>query len=128
MPDGQSSSDGAPRAVPESPRSGRPYTSLRNLEIQRVRRIGARRRVGGIIVFDAPGEEGPPGVAVTAGRKVGGAVLRNRAKRRMREAVARAPIRPGHAYVLVASPAVVDAPFEELAAWVKEAVDVEDDR
>ena len=122
------SSDGAARAVTGSPRSGRPFASLRNLEIRKVRRTGSRRRVGGIVLFDAPGEPGKPRVAVTAGRNVGGAVDRNRAKRRMREAVAQAPIRDGRAYVLVATPAVVTAPFEELTTWVASAVEVEDDR
>ena len=122
------SSDGAPRAVTDSPRSGRPFVSLRNLDIRRVRRIGSRRRVGGIVIFDAPGDPGPPRIAVTAGKQVGGAVRRNRAKRRMREAVAQAPIRSGREYVLVATPAVVDTPFEELTAWVRAAVDVEDER
>lgn len=84
--------------------------------------------MGGIILFDAPGEPGMPRVAVTAGRSVGGAVDRNRAKRRLREAVAKAPIESGRAYVLVATPAVVDVPFEELTTWVATAVEVEDDR
>ena len=84
--------------------------------------------MGGIVLFDAPGEPGPPRVAVTAGKQVGGAVDRNRAKRRMREAIAQAPIRHGREYVLVATPVVVDAPFEELTAWVRAAVEVEDGR
>ena len=73
--------------VSGSRRNGRPFVSLRNLEIRRVRRTGSRRRVGGIVLFDAAGEPGPPRVAVTAGRGVGKAVVRNRAKRRMREAI-----------------------------------------
>ena len=93
-----------------------------------MRSTGSRRRVGGIVVFDAMGEPGLPRVAVTAGRQVGGAVKRNRAKRRMREAVAQAPIRHGHEYVLVATPAVVGAPFGDLTAWVRAAVDVEDEK
>lgn len=93
-----------------------------------MRRIGARHRAGGLVVIEAPGVPGPPRVAVTAGRDVGGAVQRNRAKRRLREAAAIAPIRHGRDYVLIATPAVLDAPFEELAGWVRSAVEVEDDR
>ena len=78
-------------------------------------------------MFDAVGEPGPPRVAVTADRRVGGAVARNRAKRRLREAIARSPIRFGRAYVVAATPVVVEAPFEELIAWVTAAVDVEDE-
>jgi ribonuclease P protein component len=50
-------------------------------------------------------ESGPMGVGFTASRKVGGAVLRNRAKRRLREAARRLLPemgRPGVDYVLVA--------------------------
>lgn len=127
-PGGRSSVADAARAVTGSRRNGRPFVSLRNLEIRKVRRTGSRRRVGGIVLFDAPGEPGLPRVAVTAGKEVGGAVERNRAKRRLREAVARSPIRHGRDYVLIATPAVVEAPFEELTTWVRLAVDMEDDR
>jgi ribonuclease P protein component len=114
--------------VSGSRRSGRPFVTLRNLEIRKVRRIGSKRRVGGIVIFGAPVEAGPPRVAVTAGREVGSAVDRNRAKRRLREAVALAPIRHGRAYVLIATPAVLETPFRELAGWVRSAVEVEDDK
>lgn len=127
-PGGKYSVAGVARAVTGSRRNGRPFVSLRNLEIRKVRRTGSRRRVGGIVLIDAAGEPGLSRVAVTAGRKVGGAVERNRAKRRLREAVALAPILNGRDYVLIATPAVVEAPFEELTTWVRSAVDVEDDR
>jgi ribonuclease P protein component len=65
---------------------------------------------------------------VTAGREVGGAVQRNRAKRRLREAAARSPIRHGRDYVLIATPAVLDASFGDLTAWVSTAVEMEDER
>ena len=57
-------------------------------------------------------------VGFTASKKVGNAVLRNRAKRRLRE-VARAILprmaQPGWDYVLVARPGVtVDRPFADL--------------
>lgn len=70
--------------------------------------------------------EGPPRVGVVAGRRVGNAVRRNRAKRRLREAVARVPLVPGTTYVLVAAPEVVDAPFDRLVAWVRGAVGLEE--
>jgi len=68
------------------------------------------------------GTEGRPEVGVVAGRKVGNAVRRNRAKRRLREAVARVPLQPGAAYIVIASPPVVDAPFDRLVEWVADAV------
>ncbi len=56
------------------------------------------------------------------GRKVGGAVQRNRAKRRLREAVRRVPLQQGTDYVIVASAAVVDTPFDRLVRWLKTAI------
>jgi ribonuclease P protein component len=86
--------------------------------------MGARRRVGGLIAFVAEsGQSGPPRVAVVAGRRIGGAVVRNRAKRRMREALVGAPIRDGHDYVVVAtSETVAEAPWEDLVGWMRRAV------
>jgi ribonuclease P protein component len=46
--------------------------------------------------------------------------VRNRAKRRLREALARAELRDDTAYVVVASPEVVTAPFAEVEAWVRQ--------
>jgi ribonuclease P protein component len=91
-----------------------------------VRRIGSRRRSGGVTVIEAPGPPGPPRVAVVAGRVLGSAVQRNRAKRRLREAVARAPIRNGSDYLVIASRAVLEARFDEVVDWVRRAVGPEE--
>jgi ribonuclease P protein component len=57
------------------------------------------------------------GVGFTASRRIGKAVARNRARRRLVE-VARAvlpgPARPGYNYVIVARPAVLTCPFDRL--------------
>lgn len=87
-----------------------------------MRRKGTRRRVGGITVFAAPGGSGDPRVAFIASRAVGSAVRRNRAKRRLREASAQVPLRAGRDYVVIASNAVTEAPFEDLVAWLAHAV------
>jgi ribonuclease P protein component len=67
-------------------------------------------------------------VGFTASRKVGNAVIRNRAKRRLREAAAAVlPLsgRAGNDYVLVARPGTLTRPFsdlrEDLAAALKAA-------
>lgn len=91
-----------------------------------MRRKGIRRRAGGITVFAAPGEPDGSRVAFVAGRGVGSAVLRNRAKRRLREACALVPLRAGRDYVVIASSAVAEAPFEDLVAWLARAVTEEE--
>ena len=64
-------------------------------------------------------------VGFTATKKVGGAVIRNRAKRRMREAARRlVPLlgRPGHDYVLIARGGAPTRPWERLLDDVKSAL------
>jgi ribonuclease P protein component len=55
------------------------------------------------------------GIGFTASRRIGNAVARNRARRRLR-AAARAllpgPARPGYDYVVVARPAILTCPFD----------------
>ncbi len=76
-----------------------------------------------MVVIVASSGSGPPRVGVVAGaKKVGGAVQRNRAKRRLREALASVPLRDGHDYVVVASPSVLTAPFGEVKRWLRRAV------
>ncbi len=60
-------------------------------------------------------------VGFVAGRKVGNAVARNRAKRRLREAVRRVHLKPGTTYVIVADRQVVDAPFASIVSWLEAA-------
>lgn len=111
------------RAVAASPRRAGPYRSLRrSSDIGKVRRIGIRRRVGGITIFAAAGEPGLARVAFVAGRAAGSAVRRNRAKRRLREAVRRIPLREGRDYVVTADGSVVDAPFEMVLSWAHAAL------
>jgi ribonuclease P protein component len=62
---------------------------------------------------------------ITASRKVGGAVQRNRAKRRLRAAaVAILPLsaRAGHDYVLIARTATLSRPFAQLTGDLEKAV------
>jgi ribonuclease P protein component len=61
-------------------------------------------------------DEGPARLGLTVSRKVGNAVVRNRVRRRIREAVKRAAadVKPGHDYVLVARTAALTRAFDEL--------------
>ncbi len=74
----------------------------------------------------APAEQSEEiGVGFTASRKVGSAVERNRARRRLR-AVAREILpmagRPGYDYVLIARAATLGRPYIELAKDLKTAL------
>ncbi len=83
----------------------RPTTIRSSREIDRVFREGARSssRILVVLALPTPNERGPLGrVAFVAGTKLGGAVVRNRTKRRLREAatLGRSPVgglgrRPG---------------------------------
>ena len=73
---------------------------------------------GSMIVQMATGQD-KQGIRVgyTASKKVGNAIRRNRAKRRLREVVRQIlPERgmDGHDYVLIARPATVDVPYPQL--------------
>jgi len=64
------------------------------------------------------------GLGFTASRRVGKAVARNRARRRLSEAaraVLPGPARPGYNYVIVARPAVLTWPFERLLSELRTA-------
>ncbi len=66
--------------------------------------------------------EGPlPRVGIVAGRAVGAAVARNRAKRRIRGALDRVPLRSEEDYVVIASPEVNDVEFHRLVEWLTRA-------
>lgn len=64
-----------------------------------------------------PDEPETAGVGFTVTRKIGGAVVRNRARRRLREAVRSLPVAsfaPGWNYVVVARGAALTCPFTQL--------------
>jgi len=73
-------------------------------------------------VICAGGEMGAPQVGIVASRRVGGAVQRNRAKRRLREALIRVELRQDTAYVVVASPDVATMGFEHLVYGLGSAI------
>lgn len=89
---------GEPRAVPDS------ALRLRGTgDIRRVLRAGPFRRSRRVVLYVAPGV-GPSRAGWVTGRRVGGAVARNRARRLLRESWrALAPkVEEGHDLVLVA--------------------------
>jgi ribonuclease P protein component len=88
----------------------------------------ARRQSAGSFMLQARarGDDMAPRVGYTASKKIGNAVARNRAKRRLRAAVhqiLRPMARTGWDYVLVARPDVTIArPFADLMADLHRAV------
>ena len=82
-----------------------------------------RRRRGSVSLACLAGDEDiPPRVAYAVGRKVGGAVSRNRVRRRLKASVARhrAHLQPGAAYLFGAGRDAATVPFSELEAAVGE--------
>ena len=101
----------------------REHTLRRSADYLRCYRRGRRLRGDLVRLHVAGNELGHPRLGVTASRKVGKAVVRNRVKRRVREVFRRWPRRgelPGADLVVHLEPAVAGAPFGKLAAEFEE--------
>lgn len=100
----------------------RTYRSLRGRRFGALHRMGLRSEQPGVVVIAAAGDPGAPQVGIVAGRGVGNAVRRNRAKRRLREAVRRVSLRSGTAYVVIAATGIEALRFDELVAGVAQGI------
>jgi ribonuclease P protein component len=82
-------------------------------------------RCGPVRVVHLPSADGPVRVAYAVGRRIGGAVVRNRVRRRLRAVVtacaADGILRPG-AYLVVAAPGIERLDHGELVATVRTAM------
>jgi|SRR5680860_571503 len=127
--DAPSSSAVGGKADSVSPPSGRQYLSLRSrIRFGDVFRTGVRRRRGGITVLSGSESCDMPAVGIVASKKmVGGAVDRNRAKRRIRAALDRLPLE-NRSYIVIASKQVLEAPFETLVRWLEATIQKESAR
>jgi ribonuclease P protein component len=72
-------------------RFSRPERLQRRADFDRVYRTGRRIFSARLTVFFLPRESGPARIGFTVGRALGGAVERNRIRRRLREAARLAP-------------------------------------
>ncbi len=89
----------------------RAYRLRRPEEFQRVR---AGKRSWGhplLVLYAAPNDGQPTRVGISVGKRVGNAVVRNRVKRRVREAVRlrHADLAPGHDLVFIARAPAAEA-------------------
>lgn len=98
----------------------RKFRLTRPMDFKRVRRCGKSYAHPLVVLVALPNEQGKPRLAVSAGRSVGGAVERNRAKRLLREAIRpNLPvIAPGWDCLFLARRPILAAPFPAIASAV----------
>jgi ribonuclease P protein component len=86
-------------------------------------RTGRRRHAPHFVILTEP-RVGSSRLGVTVSRKVGGAVVRNRVKRRIREVFRRDPRRllPGHDVIVIAKPGAGELDASELRREITEAL------
>ncbi len=99
----------------------REFRLTRSTDFKRVRRFGKSFAHPLIVLVAMPGETGKLKIAVSAGRSVGGAVQRNRAKRLIREAIRPLlpGIPPGWNMVFISRHGLSQAALEETQAAVQ---------
>jgi ribonuclease P protein component len=116
---GQSSSPAVTRVANASPLEASSVSSIRHRsDFDRIFGTGRKHRVGRIVVITAPGLPGQFRFGLVAGKKIGGAVERNRVKRRIRHAIRLAEPPLGFDAVVIGSRDVLDVPFERLVQWL----------
>lgn len=110
-----------PRVAIVSP-SERPTPLRGHFSFDQVFRDGRRVRSGPVTVVIAPPDGRGTRYGIVTTRSVGNAVSRNRARRRLREALRQADLPPGCRVVVVASPEVLSAGFADLVRAIDDAV------
>lgn len=111
------------RVVNASPPERADLSSLRRgSDFDRVFATGRRGKAGAVVVIVAPGLPNTFRFGLVVGRKVGNAVVRNRVKRRIREALRRAGPPLGIDVVVIGSREVANAPFDRLVQWLRRAL------
>ncbi len=94
----------------------RKFRLTRTTDFKRVRRFGKSYAHPLVVLITSPNQEMIVHVGVTASRSVGGAVDRNRAKRRIRACIEPLfpALRPGWDLIFLARKAIVQADFNEI--------------
>jgi ribonuclease P protein component len=88
-------------------------------DFDRLFALGSRSKTGGISVIAASNDVGVNRVAVVATKRVGGAVARNRAKRRVRALLREIHLPESTDIAVVVAKPVLDASFNRLRAWLE---------
>jgi ribonuclease P protein component len=117
--DAPSSSHGVQKAASVS--LPKPVSLRSSASFRTVLATGRRRRAGDLVIVQAVGQPGSARFGLVTGRRIGSAVVRNRAKRRLREAIRAAGLPEGYDFVVIAGSAVPDVSFSTLVAWISEA-------
>ena len=99
----------------------------RSRDFDTVYRKGRSVSTRHLVLYSFPrdgGDDGEPRLGLAVSRKVGGAVARNRLKRRLRAAFdgLGETVPPGHDYVLVARPGLAEAAETQGFDWLRERV------
>ena len=100
----------------------RSFRLTRSTDFKRVRSTGKSYAHPLLVLVVSPAAENTLKVGVTAGRSVGGAVQRNRAKRLLREAMRLLlpAIRPGCDLILIARQPLAVAAYEQVQATLSQ--------
>jgi ribonuclease P protein component len=95
----------------------------RRREYLAIGRTAQRRQTRHFVVLSARREDGAR-LGITVSRKIGGAVVRNTVKRRVREIFRRHPehLLPGHDIVVIAKPGAGELSFADIATELAAAV------
>lgn len=78
--------------LPRPERFTRAFRLRHNREFQHVFSRSHRRESGPLLVYGAPNDLAHPRIGLSVGRRVGGAIARNKVKRRLREAFRRVKV------------------------------------
>ena len=91
----------------------RRFRLTRSTDFQRVRRLGRSYAHPLLVLITYPNEQGGCRIGIAAGKAVGGAVQRNRAKRLIRASVQTLllNVKPGWDVVILARKPMIDANF-----------------
>ncbi len=88
-------------------------------DFDRLFALGSRFNAGGVNVIQVSNDADVTRVAVIATKRVGGAVARNRAKRRVRAVLREIHLPESTDVAVIVSKPVLDASFERLRAWLE---------